>query len=102
MLFTDEPTQEEKFKNAQQQLKEKETATKVKIFKEVAEHNLEMFTNELKARLFDYGALNTHKISQLSEEEVRQLGINFFTKMLAKKSYENQEFYFDKKLIVRQ
>lgn len=96
----EEPTQEEKFKKAQQQLKE--TEAKVKLFKEVAEHNLEMFTNEFKSRLFDYGALSTHKISQLSEEEVRQLGINFFTKMLAKKSYENQEFYFDKKLIVRQ
>ena len=82
--------------------KEEERAIKFEVLKEVAEANLKTFVHEFNKELFEYRALNTHRICDvLTEDEVRQLGVNFFTKMLMKKAYENENFYFDKKLTVR-
>lgn len=80
---------------------EQQKAQNYETFKEVAEANLQNFVNGFKNELFNYRALNTHKICNLSDDEVRHLAINFFTKELAKQSFKNQEFYFDKTLIVK-
>lgn len=81
---------------------EEQQAIQYELFKEVAESNLERFYNSFKNQVFDYRALNTHKITKvLTEEEVRQLAINFFVKSLVKLNFEYQEQYFDKKLIVK-
>ena len=83
-------------------LTEEQKAKQFEIFKEVAEENLRTFCNDFNSQLFNYRALNTHKICNVfDEDEVRQLAINFFTKTLAKKNFENQEFYFDKKVICK-
>lgn len=71
------------------------------IFKDVAEENLRTFSNYFNSQLQEYKVLNSFKINKLTEDEVRQLGVNFFTKMVAKATYENNEFYFDKKLTVK-
>ena len=78
-----------------------EQAQKFEIFKEVAENNMQMLVNSFSREVFNYRALNTHKIINLTEEEVRQLAINFFAKEIAKASFENSQFYFDKKLTVK-
>ena len=85
----------------QRDQQEKENLKKYELLKEVAEANLKTFCNEFNSTLFNYRALNTNFINRLTEEEVRQLGVNFFTKMVAKASYKNNEFYFDKKLTVK-
>jgi len=82
---------------------EEEKAKQLEVFKEVAEENLRTFTNGFKSALFEYASLNKHRITEvLTDDETRHLAINFFTTQLAKKSFENQNFYFDKLLTFKQ
>lgn len=69
---------------------------KFELFKEVVFSNLEMFINRINNESFNYRATNTNKIISLSEDEIRRLAVNFFTKELTKKVNENISFYFDK------
>jgi hypothetical protein len=71
---------------------------KFELFEEVVNSNLEMFVNAVKRQSFDYRALNTTKIINLDEDEVRSLAVNFFMKSLSKDLNEKIGFYFDKKI----
>jgi len=77
---------------------EQKALIKYDLFKEVFETNLQSFINRANNDAFDYGALNINKILNLSDDEIRSLAVNFFTKTLTKKLNENIDFYFDKKL----
>tara|TARA_R110002012_G_scaffold204652_2_gene374445 strand:- start:3856 stop:4149 length:294 start_codon:yes stop_codon:yes gene_type:complete len=72
---------------------------KQEVFKEVAESNMQRFFNHFNKEVFEYSILQRDKISKLTEDEIRQLAVNFFGKELGKASFENQLFYFDKKLV---
>jgi len=53
-------------------LTEEQKAIQFEIFKEVAEENLRTFCNGFNSELFNYRALNTHKICNVfNEDEVR-------------------------------
>ena len=76
---------------------ENKKAKNYETFKEVAESNLQMFVNGFKDSVFNYRALNTNKICNLSDSEVRQLAVNFFIKEMAKKVSEKTDLYFEQK-----
>lgn len=75
-----------------------ELKRKQDLFKEVAEHNLNMFKNGFKSKFYDYSILEKNFIQKCTDEEIRQLAINFFIKELTNELAENTNFYFDKKL----
>jgi len=84
-----------------EQIDEKRNQDKIRLnlFKEVAEANLTSFIHNFNNNLWDFRVVNAHKITNVfSEEEVRQLAINFFTKEVSRMTFENVNFYFDKKI----
>ena len=87
-----------KTNNVMKKPTEQETVKKLNIFEEVAKSSLKTFLTHCNHSIFDYKISKQFKLSQLTEDQIRNLAFNFTTKLLAEELAERQKFYFDKHL----